>query len=74
MPLYVTEELRTKWGPLGRPWPRGKREKGREESSGSLLQGGEFTQAACSMGSLGWWRPWLECREASWLKVRGAAC
>ena len=56
------------------PGPEGKR-AGRRVLAG--YQGEErvwLVQVACLMGSLGWWRPWLERREASWLEVRGAAC
>jgi hypothetical protein len=44
--FLLSEELRTKWEPLGRVWPGaggrgGRREKGTEESSDRLPQGGE---------------------------------
>jgi hypothetical protein len=53
---------------LGQTLAHGQRKKGREESSGRLLQGGErdwLAQAVCSEGSLGWWWLWQELREAS---------
>jgi hypothetical protein len=56
------------WRPLGGLWPgaEGKR-VGRR---GALWQ---VTAGDAQAGGLGWWRLWLERREAFWWEVRHVA-
>lgn len=64
MLLDIAEELRTEWGPSGSLWPRGERERGREERALAGSGREESLLAylvACSVrGRLGWWRLLLQ--------------
>jgi hypothetical protein len=58
------------WGPSGRLWPGGRREKGREDRELQLVTMGTWVLGLLS----GWLGLAGACRETSWREVRQAAC
>lgn len=71
MLLDVAEELRTGGGPQMDFGLGAEGEKAGVELRWLPWEGESWlAQATCLMGSLDWWWPWLECREASRWEVR----